>query len=334
MLGASFQVMRRNPRPTLGISLLLYGAVNLIIYFTLGAIFGYYLTAITNAQDEDVSAFWSGGLLATFLAPLIPIALSIVVSAILQGIISLEVARSTLGEKLKLRGIWRLARGRIGVLVGWTLLLSGGLFVLALLLVFALVAIGVAGGLAGVIAAVLLGTFLLLGLAVLWVWIDTKLCLVPSILLLERLPLRAAIARSWQLTRGFFWKTLGIRLLVNVIISTALQVITVPITLLATYGGLLINPNGDPTASNVLVVIGSGVIVVFSIVFGSVGLVMESAVVALIYIDIRMRREGLDLELLRFVESRQAGDTSVTDPYLQSPSAEPSAPAATGSPWA
>jgi hypothetical protein len=206
--------------------------------------------------------------------------------------------------------------------------------VLALLLVLALVAIGVAGGLAGVIAAVLLGIFLLLGLAVLWVWIDTKLCLVPSILLLERLPLRAAIARSWQLTRGFFWKTLGIRLLVNVIISTALQVITVPITLLASYGGLLINPNGDTTADNVLVYVGSGVIVVFSIVFGSVGLVMESAVVALIYIDIRMRREGLDLELLRFVESRQAGDTSVTDPYLRSADAGPTTQAATGSPWA
>ncbi len=28
-----------------------------------------------------------------------------------------------------------------------------------------------------------------------------------------------------------------------------------------------------------------------------------------------MRKEGLDLELIRFVEARQVGDTSVPDPF-------------------
>ena len=35
---------------------------------------------------------------------------------------------------------------------------------------------------------------------------------------------------------------------------------------------------------------------------------------AVIYIDLRMRREGLDLELQRFVEQRDAGQP-VGDPY-------------------
>ena len=43
---------------------------------------------------------------------------------------------------------------------------------------------------------------------------------------------------------------------------------------------------------------------------------MQSSATALLYIDLRMRKEGLDLELVRFVEARQAGDTSVPDPYL------------------
>jgi len=55
---------------------------------------------------------------------------------------------------------------------------------------------------------------------------------------------------------------------------------------------------------------------VISVVFGAIALVAQSATPALLYIDIRMRKEGLDLELLRFVEARQTGDTSVVDPYL------------------
>jgi hypothetical protein len=39
-------------------------------------------------------------------------------------------------------------------------------------------------------------------------------------------------------------------------------------------------------------------------------------VTALIYIDLRMRKEGLDLQLMRFVDARQAGNADVPDPYL------------------
>jgi hypothetical protein len=43
--------------------------------------------------------------------------------------------------------------------------------------------------------------------------------------------------------------------------------------------------------------------------------VVQSAAVALVYLDLRMRKEGLDLELARYVESvAQGGD--VPDPYL------------------
>ena len=53
-----------------------------------------------------------------------------------------------------------------------------------------------------------------------------------------------------------------------------------------------------------------------TVVLGAIGLVMESASLALIYIDIRMRKEGLDLELLHFVEAKQSGTNDVANPYL------------------
>ena len=41
---------------------------------------------------------------------------------------------------------------------------------------------------------------------------------------------------------------------------------------------------------------------------------VQAALVAVIYIDLRMRKEGLDLELERYVELRDAGQP-VGDPY-------------------
>jgi hypothetical protein len=42
---------------------------------------------------------------------------------------------------------------------------------------------------------------------------------------------------------------------------------------------------------------------------------VQASSTALIYIDLRMRKEALDLQLIRFVEARQVGDDSITDPY-------------------
>ena len=53
---------------------------------------------------------------------------------------------------------------------------------------------------------------------------------------------------------------------------------------------------------------------VLSLLIGAITAVVQAALVAVIYIDLRMRREGLDLELERHVEQRDAG-RPVGDPY-------------------
>jgi len=184
--------------------------------------------------------------------------------------------------------------------------------------------IAAVGGVAGAIIAVLLGIAAFFGAIVLGAWLATRLSLVPSALMIERLPLRAAIARSWRLTIGFFWKTLGIQLLVAVIISFVTNIVSTPLQLVIGLGSSLINPNGEQTAALAGIVIAYILTVVLTVVVGAIGSVMQSATAALIYIDLRMRKEGLDLELQHFVEARQAGDTSVRDPYL--PPASPVAP--------
>ncbi|MCW2601779.1 MAG: hypothetical protein JWM02_3608, partial [Frankiales bacterium] len=49
---------------------------------------------------------------------------------------------------------------------------------------------------------------------------------------------------------------------------------------------------------------------------GAITSIVSTAADSLIYIDLRIRKEGLDLDLQRFVEARSAGTPGVTDPYL------------------
>jgi len=323
LLGASFQVMRRNPRPTFGMGLLLNGIVTLVLAVVVGGIAFFAVTRLQSASISDQDEIIAGAVGTGLLASLVPVALSLVVSAIIQGIVSLEVARATLGEKLTFGGLWRLAKGRIGALIGWSLMVTGVLLVVIVVLALLLGLIAALGGDVGVGVAVVLGILFGLAAVVLSAWISTKLSLVPSILMLERLTIIQSIRRSWSLTNGYFWKTLGTQLLVNVIVNAATQVISFPLSILSSLGTTLLNPNGDIGAGIAIVAIVSGASLIVSLVFGVIAAILIASVTALIYIDIRMRKEGLDLELSRFVEERHGGDTTGLNPYERLQNAYP-----------
>jgi membrane-anchored glycerophosphoryl diester phosphodiesterase (GDPDase) len=159
----------------------------------------------------------------------------------------------------------------------------------------------------------------MLGAAVLWAWLGTKLAFVPAAIVLERLPVRAAIARSWRLTRRSFWRVFGILLLVAAMIYIATQIVSTPVSLVLFLSTSLVDPTGASSSSpDALLGAMTGTTVavyaVTSIVQG-IGLVVQSATSSLLYLDLRMRREGLDLQLARYVEARQTG-VPLPDPYL------------------
>jgi hypothetical protein len=235
----------------------------------------------------------------------------------------MEVARGTVGEKLTLRGLWRQSKGRLWPLIGWLWAVVGialALYIVFILVIVAAVAIGGAGGVA---VAIIVGILGALGAIALIAWLYAKLSLVPAALLVERLTLGKAIARSWTLTGGYFWRTLGIELLVGIIINVATSVVTAPLELVFLIAGGLFNQTGDQSTAITIAVILGAVTVALTVVVGAVASVVQSASTALIYIDLRMRKEALDLQLIRFVEARQVGDDSITDPYLPAPNALP-----------
>lgn len=334
ILGAAFQVFRRNPRTTFGTSLLAQVVIAVVTAVVVGAATFAALGRIDSARESDLETVTAGAVAVILLSALVPAALSIVVGSVLQGLFVLETSRQIVGERLRLGGLLTLARGRIGALIGWSALVALASAV-ALGVVVGVVALGVSIGsgpsiAVGIIAGLLAG----LGAAALGVWLSVQLCLVPSVLLLERTTLRAAVARSWTLVRGSFWRTFGVVALVLVMVQVAAQVVATPFSILFALLGGAFAPTGDTLDPTSLVVTGVGYLVTIlaTSVVTAIGAVVQSASTGLVYVDRRIRLEGLDLELVRFVERRGDGVTDQPDPYRTparhdpSPDARPEAP--------
>jgi len=314
VLGASFQVIRRNPRPTFGFALLVSLVSGVISLAIVGLLAWYAIGRVAMASSEDRSAIEAGSIVLVLLGTLVAAAVQLALSALPQGVVAAEVARGTLGERLRLRALWARVRGRIWALIGWTFILGVAFILLVLVAVAVLVPLAIAGGPAGLLAAIGIGLLVGLGLLVLSVWLGTKLEFVASLIVLERLGIRSAVRRSWRLTRGRFWPIFGTTLLMNVMLYVASQVITTPFTLVGSLIGTLVNPNQDETAVNTTTIIVALVSAAVGIVLNGVVVVAQSALPTLLYLDVRMRREGLDLELQRFTEERAAG-REVPDPF-------------------
>jgi hypothetical protein len=152
--------------------------------------------------------------------------------------------------------------------------------------------------------------------------------------MLERLGVRAGIARSWGLVRGGFWRVFGAQILVIIICSVATQIISTPVSLVFQFAAEAAFPTGTPTSLNgvdggsiAIAAVSYGVLMLLTIVIGSVTAVIEAATGAVVYVDQRMRREGLDLVLTRYVEDRQAG-RPLGDPFATPRFAPPQQPGA------
>ncbi|WP_141692875.1 hypothetical protein [Leifsonia xyli] len=339
LLGAPFQALRQNPKITVGAALILQGVPSIFVAVLTSAIVSLLLTRVTTANAQDQSAITAGAIGGSILLGVLSIVVSTVFSALLQGIVVTEVSRETLGEKLSFGSLWRMVRGRMAALIGWAFLFALA-WLLALVTVI-VVALASLGGPAGIIGAVLVGIAGGFGLIAVAIWINTKLAIVPSAIVIERLPIGAAVSRSWRLTTGYFWRTLGVIVLIAVIIGTVTQIITTPFSLIGMMAGGIFAPTAlsgqDQSGVDQFLAVQLGTNILASIVgavVGAIGSVVQTAAVALLYIDLRMRKEGLDLHLVRFVEARQAGQ-DLPDPYTQPAPTAPvwPAPAPPDAPW-
>jgi hypothetical protein len=316
ILGRSFVALRQNPRVLLGFALVVQTLAYLLVLVAIAAVAFATFSRLDTLQPgtEEFDTVLAGSVAITLIAGIVLGLGAGALGVIVQGIVVSEVAHAAVAEKLTLGGLWQRVKPVAWRLMGYALLL-----VLALLIGVGLVALGVIGlAVASPPAAIGLTILLVLAAIPLIWWLSTKLLLTPAVIILERATMWEAIGRSWTLVRGRFWVALGVILVISLTFSAVGQVISFPLTILSSGITTIIAPTGSPDASAII-----GVIVVLllaqilTLLIQSVAVVVQSTATALVYIDCRMRREGLDLDLLAYVERRDAGATVLQDPYLE-----------------
>lgn len=314
VLGAPFRLQRRSPRTTLAPALVVS-----LVTTVAATILGWALTAGPRAALD--AAYYQDFVVAEALlgviggaAALVPVALAFGATALLGGVVVVAASRGLLAERVSWRGALRRLRGRVPRLVGWSalvLLVAAGMLALGTLLPLAAALTPYSGGFVAGLIAFFEGTAALL----LGGYLAARLSFATHAIALEGLPVGAAVARSWRLTRRSGWRLWACHLAVWFAVLVASWVLAQPLGWALDGGATLLFPNGwTAEQQEGYTAVRAVVVTVAAAVMGAFGLVLQTGTGALLYLDQRMRVEGLDLALARYVDERQRGDAPA-DPF-------------------
>jgi hypothetical protein len=296
ILDGAFTSIRRNPRATLGIAALLLTA-SAVITTTLSLILVHYVGTVNlPTPGQQLTTAQATHLLTRMgevLAPTaaVSLVLAFIVDTVLTGLLTVVIGRSVLGYKITAGEAWQIARPRMTALIGATLLIP--LILIGLWAAYAIVLVILAvvhapGALIGGLAA--LGA--IAGI-ILTIWFTIMFRMAAQAVVLEREGPVRALGRSWRLVRGSFWRVLGITLLAGLIVVVTAGVLQIPFSLFAAMagGGNSLLPSTGGNVAGILISAVGGVVA------GAVARPISAGVAVLLYVDLRMRREGLDLVL-------------------------------------
>ncbi|GAA3395026.1 proline-rich domain-containing protein [Streptomyces roseoviridis] len=226
----------------------------------------------------------SSALVDSAPAALVAIAASLFSAALLTVVMS----RAVLGRPVTLAAAWQEARPRLPQLLGLTLLLSAmaaGIMLVGLL----------PGLLAHHTGLTLLGALAALAVTT---WLVIRYSLASPALMLEREGVMKSLKRSAKLVQGSWWRIFGVTVLTQIMVIFFTMIVAIPFLVIAVLA------SGDGMASldsttfeyswTYLIIMGIGGVIVSAITYP-----IAAGVTVLLYIDQRIRREALDLELAR-----------------------------------
>lgn len=247
----------------------------------------------TEPLTEETDPFGSAG---AQIVQGLGLVVGLLAQTVLAGLLTVVVGRAVLGRDVSPREAWAQVRPRVWRLIGLAILvpaLTFGLLVLAVVVPLLLYAAGLPEVPAFVLGAVLVA--IAIPTAV-WLWV--RLAVAAPAIVLERAGIRTALRRSTRLVRRSWWRTFGILLLIQLMAQLISSVLAMPFLIAAFALGFLVD--GGAAWFFVMLMVGGAVASLVTYPF-------TAGVTALLYVDLRMRREGLDLAL-----TRSANDPATT----------------------
>lgn len=293
LFGGVFRAVRGNVAATVGLA-----AVTSLIFLVPFTALGAWVTtqddaiSFDGALDSDMAALMGS------VGSNIPSIGSWFSSILLTGFIAYVIGQAVLGRKVSAGETWRGTIRRVWALIGATVVtMFAYLATLGIILgiPIALLVAGATSGNDGTVAAgvglLILALFLTV-VAMIFLW--TRLAFVTPSVILEDLGVGRAFARSWRLTGGApFWRILGIRLLTVIGLIVVSWLITLPLAVLA--GSLFLT--GVPLDQ--MYVWQAVIAGLAGVISGAVTTPITAGLDALLYVDQRIRREGLDVQLIQ-----------------------------------
>lgn len=297
LLDGAVTVIRRYPRPTLGLSAVIAVVSTLLNVLLLLVAFRPLadLSSLdqgagsSDAFDGAVGGAAAGGGAGAIVAAL--------ASVVLTGVLTAVVGQAVLGRPMGLGQAWRAVRPLLWRLLGLSLLLN------LLVVLVILAGVGTAAGLIAVagVTGGIVGVPLALAALAAAAWLWVRWSLAPAVLVLERAGVRESLRRSGVLVRTSWWRVFGVLALTAIIAALITQVLQVPFLVFGVGAGALTDGAGTGkglTLVLVLTQVGSGIGQALVRPF-------STGVRSLLYVDRRMRAEGLDVSL-------QAGAAAAT----------------------
>lgn len=324
LLGRSFSALRHNPKVLFGFGVVIQLAVVVLSAAVMGFVFVTTFTRLESLSPSsaDFEAVFAGTIAMNLVAGIAVGIASVAFTALMQGVVAAEIGYAAIGIKASLGTLWRRmipSFWRLAAFASLSVIFIFGVIVILFVIIAGFAAGGLGGSAESIVGMVLLIGLVLLVTIPLMIWLTTKLLLVPSILVLERSTLRDALVRSWRLTRGRFWVAWGVTFLIGAIMGIAMQVVSLPVTLLSSMLGTVIAPTGSTdTAAIMGFVFALLAPQILLLVLQAIALVVQSTAGTLVYLDSRMRYEGLDQALISHVERRDLGWTEeqLGDPFV------------------
>ena len=287
ILDGSFQVMRRQPVPVLASAAL----VQTVVYLFVG-LFQYVALSGVAMSDPASDELPFG--IATVVLYLLVVLISLVGQALLTGVLVLPTGKATTGHSTTFGAVWSEAGQRFLPLVGWPLLQALAWSVVILVLIGPVIGLAIATD-----PSVLLLLFIVVPVLLLaGLWAFVTFSFVPSALMLERTDLFTAIRRSFELTKSMFWRVLGILVLAAIISGIVNSVLQFPTQMIAAVVGALTMDSTELVSGAQIAISTIGYIIA-----GTVSVPFLCCLTTILYIDVRMRREGLDVELAKAAAS-------------------------------
>ncbi len=310
ILNGAFASIRQNPAATLGLATIVMTIYTVLLNFSALLIRHYEGIVTLPPRGSQLSSTQTQNLVNHGLAVAGPqagaeAALAILANLILTGLLTVVIGRAALGRQISMGEAWRAGWPRLLAIVGtWLLsaLLAVSPWVVAIIVVIAVASAGLGG--AGVAIAVLVFIAAVIVSAI----IAIRVSLATVAVVLEKASPTMGIRRSWRLVKGTFWRVFGILLLGWLITegsSIALSLVFSNLAKAAGGAGSFFGLFGASTPAG-LFIVAVGVIVTGAIVYP-----VTAGISVGLYLDLRMRKEGLDLALQAATQNEQLADADL-----------------------